>query len=160
RGHVGDLGSGEGPVALHVQRDRRLDAAEGEVSRAVGDLGDWEGDRTRVALLGGLLDDRAAWKSEPQELRHLVEGLAGGVAKRLSDDGGDDFEVPARRQLGHDAAVGRVNRVLGRNHAGNDTAAVGENRGRRLVTRTLDAEDDHLAPGWTALPNLRRLRRR
>src|SRR5206468_8152993 len=82
-----NLGSRERRVLLHVERHRRLDAAEGEVGGAIAHLREWERDRLGIAGDGGALDHGPAGKTETEELRDLVEGLPRGVVARLAYQG-------------------------------------------------------------------------
>src|SRR5205814_4351079 len=84
-GDVGDLLAGEMPVTLDVERDRRLDSAEGKVGGPVGHVRERERDRLRVARGRRGLDDRPAGEAEAEELRDLVERLARRVVARLAD---------------------------------------------------------------------------
>src|SRR5207248_9049505 len=83
------------------------------------------------------------------------------LVERARHDGHNDFEVAARCELGDDAAVRRVDGVLGRHHAGTNTAAVLEDGRRSLVAGALDPEDDHraergkLSGPWSASPSTR-----
>src|SRR5262249_20440307 len=65
------------------------------------------------------------------------------------DHGQQVADVLPRRQLGHDAAVGTVHRVLRGDHGG-EQAAVAHDGRRRIVARALDAEDGHSPDGFTA----------
>jgi hypothetical protein len=52
-----------------------------------------------------------------------------------------------RRELGHDAAVGRVQLHLALHDVALHAAVAGHDRGARLITRSFDAEDDHVGRG-------------
>ncbi len=238
RGHVGHLRGTERTGATHVQRDRGLDAAEGESGRPVAHVGGREGDGAGIAGARDPLDGGAAREAEAEQLGHLVEGLARRVVAGLPDalvtarlarqvergvpardhqgekrvgggltlqEGGVDvtlevvdghqgpparvgdrlgrraadeeradepgpvghreavhvvephpgrlqraphhrhqhLQVPPRGQLGHHAAVGCVHVVLRGDDAGEHLPASVHHRSGGLVTRGLDAEDDH-----------------
>ena len=64
----------------------------------------------------------------------------------LADYRRDQLEMAARRDLGHDAAVGRVQLRLRGDDAGADLALVGDERGRSLVAARLEPENQ-LATG-------------
>ena len=81
---VGDLGGRERRALLHVERHRRLDAAEGEVGAAIAHLRERECDRLGIAGDGGALDHGPAGKAETEELGDLVESLPRGVVARLA----------------------------------------------------------------------------
>ena len=63
------------------------------------------------------------------------------TVERLLDHGRDQLEMPATRNLGHDAAEARMQLVLRRDHARDDLAVVGDERGGGLVAARLDPED-------------------
>ena len=65
----------------------------------------------------------------------------GTGAERCVDDGGEPLEVRARRQLGNDTAVGRMQGDLRRHHRRTHLAAVGEHRRRGLVAGGLDGQE-------------------
>ena len=90
----------------------------------------------RERLGHGAANQERAHQSRPLGHGDAVETgqRHASVAEGLGNDRGDDLEVPARGQLGNHAAVGRVNGVLRGHDARNNTAAVGEDRGRPLVT--------------------------
>ena len=67
------------------------------------------------------------------------------VCERLANDGRYELEVPARRDLWHDAAVARVDVRLRGDDVGADLAPLGDERRRCLVAGGLDAEDQPLA---------------
>ena len=74
------------------------------------------------------------------------------ATERLLHDRHDDLEVPAGGELGDDAAVGGVDRLLGGDDARQHASSVGEHRRRRLVARALDPQHEHLDP---CVPSLR-----
>ena len=63
----------------------RLQPAEGEVQVVRVDHRTGEVDRGGVALARLPVDDRPTGKAQPQQLRHLVECLAGGVVASLAE---------------------------------------------------------------------------
>ena len=63
------------------------------------------------------------------------------LGERLADHRRHELEVPPRRDLGHDAAVARVQLGLRGDDARADLAVVGDERRRGLVARRLDPED-------------------
>ncbi len=93
--------------------------------------------------LGGLQPDEQR-ADEPGPLRHRDRGEVleprAGVGHRLLHDGHDRLDVVARGELGHDAAVGRVQLGLARHHVREDAAAVLDDRGSGLVAGGLDPE--------------------
>ena len=99
---------------------------------AVRDVGERKRDRAGIAALGRFLDDRAAGKSKPQELRHLVERLAGGVVARLPDEAvlAWSLRVVERRVTTRDDQ--RQERVLGR--------ILGEERGVDMALEMVHAD--------------------
>ena len=117
RRDIGHLGVAERPVTPHVERDRRLDPAEGEIARAVGHLRQRELDRAGVAALGRPLADRAPREAPAQELGDLVERLARRAApppaaQVIRQRGGRVVErrVAARD---HQREEGKLGRVVG-----------------------------------------------
>ena len=76
---------------------------------------------------------------------HAVQ--VGKAHARLIHGAGDEavemLDVAARRNLRHDAAVGRMVGALGEHEVGQHAALAGHDRGRRFVAARLDAEDDH-----------------
>ena len=76
---------------------------------------------------------------------HAVE--IGEAHARLIHGAGDEavemLDVAARRDLRHDAAVGRMVGALGEHEVGQHAALPGHDRSRRLVAARLDAKDDH-----------------
>ena len=93
----------------------------------------------------GAPDQEAADQSRPLGDREPVElGQAqAGDLERPPHDRPHDLEMPPRRQLGHDAAIRCMDVVLGGHDAREHLAAAVEDRGGRLVTGGLDAENDH-----------------
>ncbi len=71
-----------------------------------------------------------------------------GLRERPANDGHDHLEVAARGELGHDAAVGGVDIVLGGDDAREHLAPAVEHGGGGLVARRLDAEHDHVRIPW------------
>ena len=69
-----------------------------------------------------------------------VEGLA-GLGERFGDRRDDELEVPARGDLGDDAAEARVQLGLGGDDVGEDATVRGHERGRGLVAGGLEPED-------------------
>src|SRR6266699_7137942 len=70
------------------------------------------------------------------------------LRERPANDGHDHLEVAARGELGHDAAVGGVDIVLGGDDAREHLAPAVEHGGGGLVARRLDAEHDHVRIPW------------
>ena len=93
----------------------------------------------------GAPDQEAADQPRPLGDREAVElgQPEAGDLERAPHDRPHDLEVPARRQLGDDAAIRGVDVVLGGHDAREHLAAAVEHRGGRLVTGGLDAENDH-----------------
>ena len=109
-------------VLADVETHGGLEPREREVRRAVLELGEREPDGLRVPLPRGALHRGAARIAEPEELRDLVEGLAGGVVPRLPDQA-----IAERGLAGVERACGR------RTRRGRGTAAraSGPRAGRR-----------------------------
>src|SRR3990172_3794502 len=145
---------------LTRQVERRVAARDHEGQKGIGGAGLLEKRGENVALemvdadqreppdVGEGLRHRAADEERPDEARPLGhrDGLQigegdPGVTERLLDDRDDDLEVAPRRQLGHHAAVGRVDLVLGGHDGGQDLRAVRQDRRRRLVAGGLDPQD-------------------
>src|SRR5262249_48033981 len=90
--------------------------------------------------------------------------LRAGLDERLGDDLGDELDMGAARDLGHDAAVPRVPVDLARNHRCAHDPAVVDHRGGGLVAGRLDAEDGRhplrgsktVSPGMSASIESRR----
>ena len=64
-----------------------------------------------------------------------------GAAQRLLDDGDDELEVAAARDLGDDSSEACVQLVLRGDDARPDLPVARDERGRRLVARRLDPEN-------------------
>ncbi len=64
--------------------------------------------------------------------------------QRFRDNGNDELEVPAARDLGHHATETRMEIGLRGDDVGDDLSVRGHERGRGLVARRLDPED-HVA---------------
>ena len=88
-------------------------------------------------------DDQAPGQAGPPGDRDGVDGIpsAGHRSERRIDHGGEPLQVGARRELGNDAAVHRVQGDLRRHHRGTHLASVGEHRRRGLVAGCLDREE-------------------
>ena len=65
------------------------------------------------------------------------------LVHRTGDQAVEMLDVAARRNLRHDAAVGRVVGALGEHEVRQHAALPGHDRSRRLVAARLDAKDDH-----------------
>lgn len=63
------------------------------------------------------------------------------LQERFANDGNDLAQMFARGEFGHDAAIFAVNVNLRGDHAGQDFAAVRDNRGGSFIARRLDAQD-------------------
>jgi hypothetical protein len=117
----------------------RLEVVDGD-QRLLGDQ--------RDRLCGGEPDDDAADQPGAGRGRDAVERREGklGLDHRLGDHEVEHLHVGARGNLWHDAAVARVLR-LRQHHVGEDLAGAvlvaPHDRGRGLVARRLDAEDQH-----------------
>ena len=97
RQHVGDgLLEGRGhvrdgdrlavvPAGLDPARDRRLEASEGEVERAIMQLGAREPDRVWRPFPGRLVNGRAAGERHAKHAGHLVVSFAGRVVDRRAE---------------------------------------------------------------------------
>jgi hypothetical protein len=66
-----------------------------------------------------------------------------GVVERRADHRDDVLDVRARRELGHDPAVTRMDLVLRRDDLAPHRLAIDHDRRGRLVARALDPEDVH-----------------
>ncbi len=83
-----------------------------------------------------------------------------GLRERLADHGDDGFDVGAACDLGDDAGVLLVQRVLAGDDAGADTHARLHDGGGGLIAGRFDAEDeDARAPGKEDSPQRHRERR-
>ena len=100
-------------LGLYPAGDRGLQPGEGEVERAVVGLAARERDRLGIALLGRLVDRRAAGERQAEHPGHLVVGLAGrvvdGGAERLHVTG----DVPDKQQRGVPAGHQQGHRLVG-----------------------------------------------
>ena len=67
---------------------------------------------------------------------------AAGLCQCLTADRRDRFQLRPRRQLRVDAAIGRVQVHLRGHHLRAHPAAIRDDRGRRLVAGSFDAEDE------------------
>src|SRR5262249_35159429 len=85
RAQGGERGARGAPVLLHPVRHPRLEPAEAEVEIALARHRTGHAQRARIAAAGEALDRRAAGIAEPEELRDLVERLAGGVVARAPE---------------------------------------------------------------------------
>jgi hypothetical protein len=75
--------------------------------------------------------------------------LRARLVERLPDDRGHELQVPARCDLGHDAAVLRVEVSLRGDDVREDRTVPADERGRGLVAGGLEAEDQALAGSRT-----------
>src|SRR5579872_3476122 len=104
-------------------------------------------------------DDQAADEPGAPRDGNAVD-LLDGRARRLErvlHGRRDQLNVLAPGDLGHDAAVFRVKRILARRDAGTHARAVLDDRDRRVVARGLDSEEQHgrfSAPPGDALGQL------
>ena len=118
---VGAVGAGEAALRrgelVAGAADRGLEAGEGEVAAVAVEERAGEGEAAGVAGGGLGLDGGAAGLAEAEELRHLVEGLAGGVvdgaaepAEALGAVDGEELAVAAgdqQHQVGEGDGVDR-----------------------------------------------------
>ena len=99
--------------------------------------------RPRESLRGRQADEERTDQSRALGDGDTIDVLEARVRLRecLADYRRDQLEMAARRDLGHDAAVGRVQLRLRGDDAGADLAVAGDERRRGLVATRLDAED-------------------
>jgi hypothetical protein len=76
-----------------------------------------------------------------------VTAVDAGLDEHLRDHRREQLHVGAARDLRHDAAEARVQVDLARDDRGEHRGATGDDRGRGLVARRLDAEDDGRVAG-------------
>ena len=111
-----------------VHGDERLAQREGE-SFAVGEANEQGADEARALSDGDGVE--------------IVQGDV-GLVDGFADDRHDLAEMFARREFGDHAAVFAVNFDLGRDHAGEDAFAVGDDGGGGFVAGGFDAENEFL----------------
>ena len=130
----------EGRLQLRVRQPGRID-----VAGKVGNPGDGEAAGPGRGLRVGGTHHQAAGQARAAGDGDRVDGLPAALdpGERGVDHGREHLQVGARRQLGDDAAVGSVQRDLGRHVAGEDLPTVAHHRGRRLVARGLDRKKVH-----------------
>ena len=130
----GEHRKGDIPVFEKRGFDMGLDMVDPEerLSKIIGQpFGEGEADEKRA--------------DEARSLGHgkmidLLEGDAGAV-QAFADDVVDRFEVLARSELGDDAAVGRVDFVLGENDIAQDSSR------RRRTAAAVSSQDVSMATG-------------
>src|SRR5262249_56062913 len=84
RADVGDERRPERGVPPDEQANRRLQAGEREVRRAVADVGHREGDGPGIAVARRALDDGPPRIAQAEELGDLAEGLAAALLPALT----------------------------------------------------------------------------
>ena len=136
------------PAAREEAEERRLERVRLEVERGdvpveVVDRDERQPPRPRERLRGGEPDEQRA--DQPRPLRHgdavdVVERRA-RLGERLADHRRDELEVAPRRDLGHDAAVPRVEVRLRGDDARANLSVLRDERRRGLVAARLDPED-------------------
>jgi hypothetical protein len=102
-------------------------------------------DRVRQRLAGDKAHHHAADQPRPGGRRdriHIAERDS-GVLQRGGDQRLQRLDVRARRDLGHDAAIGPVRRLLPRQPMREHAAVTGHQRRRGLVARGFEAQDQH-----------------
>ncbi len=146
-------------VIAHVQEQRvaaaREQAEERRLERIVAEE---EGSDVRVQVVDrderqpasprdrlrrAQADEERAGKPGPARDRDPLDVVEGPTrfGERFIDRRDDEFEVPARGDLGDDTAEPRVQLGLRRDDVGEDATVAGYERGRGLVTRGLETED-------------------
>ena len=90
-------------------------------------------------------DEQRAGEPRPARDRDPLDAVEAlpGFGERLVDRRDDELEVPARRDLGDDAAEPRVQLGLGGDDVGEDPPVGGYERRRGLVTGRLETEDQN-----------------
>ena len=68
-----------------------------------------------------------------------------GALERVRGDRVDQLQVVPRRDLGHHAAVARVQQALRGDHVREDLAVVGDDGGAGVVAARLDGQDQAVA---------------
>jgi len=136
------------PTAREEAEERRLERARLEVERRdvaveVVDRDERQPPRPRERLRHGEPDEEGA--DQPRALRHgdavdVVERRA-RLGERLADHRRDELEMPPRRDLGHDAAVPRVEVGLRGDDARAHLPVIRDERRGRLVATRFQAED-------------------
>src|SRR5262249_58859930 len=88
-------------------------------------------------------DEQRPGQSRPTRDSHLLYSVEAfpGLGERLVDRRDDELEMPAGRDLRHDAAKAGMQVGLGRDDVREDAAVLGYERGRGLVTGRLQAEN-------------------
>ncbi len=94
-------------------------------------------------LRGGDADEQRADQPRPCRHGHRFDARQVGAClrERRGDDGDDELEVATTRDLGNDAAEAGVQIGLRGDDVGEDLAVAGDECGRGLVARRLEAED-------------------
>jgi len=90
---------------LHLEYDRRLETAVGEVQPIPPKHGPREAHRLRVAGRGGGGQSRSTREAQAEQLGHLVKGLSHRIVPGLSEQGGGSAALDAvegRVPAGHD----------------------------------------------------------
>ena len=128
-----------------LEKERR------DVAVQVIDRRQREPQRPRQRLRRGEPDEERPDQPGPARDRDAldVRQLGARLAERLAEDRRHELEVPARRDLGDDAAVAGVQVGLRRDDVGADLAVVGDESRGGLVTRRLEPEDQALAGSRT-----------
>jgi hypothetical protein len=139
RGEQQEIGKRQ--TAGKPRRQRvRLEVIDGEERLARG---------KRDPLAGHQADQHAADQAGPCRRGDAVEVARAhvGAAQRPGDQRVDDFDMGARRDLRHDAAIGRMRGDLAHHFVGQDFAgavrAQAHHRRRRLVAGGFDSEYAH-----------------
>ena len=96
--------------------------------------------RPRDRLRGRDADEERADEARPARDRHRVDSVQrrAGLDERLLDHRRDELEMPARRDLRHDASVARVEIGLGGDDVREDPPVLRDDRSRSLVAGRLE----------------------
>ena len=144
------------PAAREQAEERRLDGVGLEEERCDVAVQMVDRDERQTARPGERLRSREPDKQRADQARppsdcdttDVVEAHS-ALRERLPDDGHDELEMPPRGDLRDDASVARVQVGLRGDDVREDAPVLGDERGRRLVARRLEPEDQALAGSRT-----------
>ncbi len=140
------LGMAAGNQQQEIRKPDILREPDGEgMGFQMVDRDEWLRGRPGDALCRHRADDEAADQPRPGRRRHAIEPIDGCVSlgEGAPDEPLDMVEMRPRRDLRHDAAIGRVLLQLGVDQIGLDQRPrmVAHHRDRGLVAARLDAEN-------------------
>ncbi len=120
-----------------------LEVERGDMPVQVVDRHERQAAGPRERLGRGEADEQRADQAGPGGDRDAVDVVErdARLLLRLTQDRQHELEVPARGDLGDDAAVARMQVGLGGDDVGPDLALLGDERGGRLVAGRLEREN-------------------